>query len=115
MQIHYTGQYYSHKEIYSEFLKSRNKSRFRKEHPSEIQAYEETRNWLKSFYPEGKILSMKSLKAQKENLQKHLKQQSKSVQELKEQLKNLTIADRNVDVILHMQLPKKQLNHEQQL
>lgn len=89
MQIHYTGQYYLHKEIYSEFLKSRNKSRFRKEHPSEIQAYEEAHNWLKSFYLERKILSMKALKAQKKNLQNQLEQQSESVQELKEQLKDL--------------------------
>lgn len=115
MQIHYTGQYYLHKEIYSEFLKSRSKGRFRNEHLSEIQAYEEARNWLKAFYPDGKILSLKALKTQKENLKKGLEQRSESVQDLKEQLKDLKIADKNVDAILHMQLPKKQLNHEQQL
>ena len=61
-QIHYTGQYFAQKAIYTEFLKAKNKGRFRKEHTAEIQAYEEARDWLKSFYPDGKMLSIKTLK-----------------------------------------------------
>ena len=40
-RIHYTGQYFAQKAIYTEFLKAKNKGRFRKEHTAEIQAYEE--------------------------------------------------------------------------
>ena len=43
-QIHYTGQYYANKESYSQFLKSKNKGKYRKEHTNEIQAYEEARD-----------------------------------------------------------------------
>ena len=31
-QIHYTGQYFASKSVYAEFLKSRNKKKFRQEH-----------------------------------------------------------------------------------
>lgn len=48
-QIHYTGQYFANKDVYSQFVKSTFKGKFRKEHASEIQAYEEARDWLKSF------------------------------------------------------------------
>ena len=65
-QIHYTGQYFAQKAIYTEFLKAKNKGRFRKEHTAEIQAYEEARDWLKSFYPDGKMLPIKTLKEQQE-------------------------------------------------
>ena len=64
-QIHYTGQYFAQKAIYTEFLKAKNKGRFRKEHIAEIQAYEEARDWLKSFYPDGKMLPIKTLKDKK--------------------------------------------------
>ena len=74
-QIHYTGQYFAQKSIYTEFLKAKNKGRFRKEHTAEIQAYEEARDWLKSFYPDGKMLSIKTLKEQKASLQEQINQQ----------------------------------------
>lgn len=75
-QIHYTGQYFAHKAIYTEFLKAKNKGRFRKEHTAEIQAYEEARDWLKSFYPDGKMLPIKTLREQKASLQDQIDQQN---------------------------------------
>lgn len=71
-QIHYTGQYFANKDVYSQFVKSTFKGKFRKEHASEIQAYEEARDWLKSFYPDGKMTGMKMLKEQKANCRKRL-------------------------------------------
>ena len=43
-QIHYTGQYFAFKSVYAEFLKSRNKKKFRQEHSSDIRSYEEARD-----------------------------------------------------------------------
>ena len=43
LQIRYTGQYFAHKELYSQFLKSKNKGKFRKEHSTDIQAV--IRHW----------------------------------------------------------------------
>ena len=105
-QIHYTGQYFANKDIYSQFLKSPFKGKYRKEHASEIQAYEEARAWLKSFYPDGKMTGMKMLKEQRSELQAKIDSEKKSIQSLKEKLKELETADQNVDAILQMQIPE---------
>lgn len=114
-QIHYTGQYFSNKGVYSQFLKSQNKGKFRKEHLSEIQAYEDARDWLKSFYLEGKMHSIKTLKSQKTKLLEEIESQEISIQSLKDNLKELETADKNVESILQMQFPKKKKSHEQEL
>ena len=106
-QIHYTGQYFANKEVHSQFVKSKIKGRYRKEHAAEIQAFEEARDWLKSFYPDGKMTSMKNLKVQKSNLQQTIDSDKASIKSLKEKLKDLEIADQNVNAILHMQIPEK--------
>ena len=87
-QIRYTGQYYAHKEVYSQFSNAKYKGKYRKEHAKEIQKYEEARDWLKSFYQDGKMTSLKTLTLQKEKL------------------KDLDTADQNVDAILQMQIPE---------
>ena len=46
-QIRYTGQYLTYKKVYATFLNSKNKGLYRKNHASEIQAYETARDWLK--------------------------------------------------------------------
>ena len=105
-QIHYTGQYFANKDVYSQFLKSRNKGRFRNEHATEIQAYEEARDWLKSFYPDGKMTGMKTLKSQKEQLQHQIDSEKDLVKTMREKLKTLETANHNVDKILQMQIPE---------
>ena len=114
-QIHYTGQYFSQKAIYTEFLKAKNKGRFRKEHTAEIQAYEEARDWLKSFYPDGKMLPIKTLKEQKASLQEQIDQQKSSIRSLKDLTQDLRTVDKNVEAILHNQVPKKQKTREPEL
>ena len=61
-QIHYTGQYYASKKTYGEFLKSKQKRNYKKAHEEEIRKYLEARDWLKECSPDGKMLSLKSLK-----------------------------------------------------
>ena len=114
-QIHYTGQYFAQKAIYTEFLKAKNKGRFRKEHTAEIQAYEEARDWLKSFYPDGKMLPIKTLKEQKASLQEQIDQQKSSIRSLKDLTQDLRTVDKNVEAILHNQVPKKQKTQEPEL
>ena len=104
-QIHYTGQYFASKSVYAEFLKSRNKKKFRQEHSSEIRSYEEARDWLKAFYPDGKMLSMKTLKSQKSELQESIDAQKSVVKQFRDYHKELEIAGANVDAILGMKEP----------
>ena len=99
-QIHYTGQYFASKAVYADFLKSKHKKKYRSEHASEITAYEEVRDWLKDFYPDGKMLSLKSLKSRKEKLQDLIHSQKMTFQDLKGHCKELDTVSYNTDAIL---------------
>lgn len=100
-QIHYTGQYFASKAAYAEFLKSKHKKKYRSEHASKISAYEEARDWLKDFYPDGKMLSLKSLKSRKKELQKIISSQKLTLQDLKGSCKELDTVSYNTDAILN--------------
>src|SRR5699024_3327548 len=65
-QIHYTGQYLANKSVYREFLNCKNKKKFQLEHQTEITLYEAARKILKEHSEDGKLPSMKLLKAEKE-------------------------------------------------
>ena len=116
-QIHYTGQYFASKADYAEFLKSKHKKKYRSEHASEITAYEEARDWLKDFYPDGKMLSLKSLRSHKEKLQDMIHSQKMTLQNLKGHCKELDAVSYNTDAILTRrameteQIPKHLTTH----
>ena len=99
-QIHYTGQYFASKTVYAEFLKTKRKKKYRSEHASEITASEEARDWLKDFYSDGKMLSLKSLKSRKEKLQDMIHSQKMTLQDLKGYCKELDTVSYNTDAIL---------------
>ena len=102
-RIHYTGQYYSGKKIYAEFLKSKNKKKFRQQHDAEIKAYEEARGWLNSHYADEQIPSLKDLKAQKEELLKKKHAAKSQIRYYRDFYKELDIVERNVSSILNME------------
>lgn len=110
-QIHYTGQYFAFKSIYAEFLKSGNKKNFRNMHVSEITAYEEARDWLKDFYPDGKMLSLKSLKERKRKLQGSIDSQKTVIHNYKNHCKELETVSANVDTILRRQAMETVIIH----
>lgn len=99
-QIHYTGQYFSSKSTYADFIKSKRKKQFRSEHTAELQAYEQARDWLKRFYPDGKMLSLKSLNSRKQELQDRISTQRNALQDLKNYCTELETVSYNVDAIL---------------
>ena len=105
-QIRYTRQYYANKEVYSQFSNAKYKGKYRKEHAKEIQKYEEARDWLRSFYQDGKMTILKTLTLQKEKLQQQIASEEEAISSLKEKLKDLDTADQNVDAILQMQIPE---------
>lgn len=110
-QIHYTGQYFTSKSTYAELLKSDNKKSFRNEHISEITAYEEARDWLKAFYPDGKMLSLKSLKERKRKLQESIDSQKTVIHNCKNHCKELETVSANVDAILRRQAMETEIIH----
>ncbi len=67
-QIHYAGQYLANKPVFAQMLKTRNKKKFRQEHRAKLELYESAVKFFKKKNADGKIPSMKSLKAEKEKL-----------------------------------------------
>lgn len=114
-QIHYTGQYLANKNIYSQYLKSKNKRQFRQEHSSEIALYESARKILKGNSSGNKLPSMKILKAEKERLSALKNSQYEAYQNLQRYQKELKTVCANVDMILdngHSRQPEQQISQD---
>ena len=99
-QIHYTGQYLANKSVYREFLTCKNKKKFRLEHQTEITLYETARKILKEHSEDGKLPSMKLLKAEKEKLTARKSSQYEAYRNLREYEKELHIVQTNIDTFL---------------
>lgn len=100
-QIHYTGQYYASKSTYGDYLKTWNKKKFGQTHEIKIQQYLEARDWLKEFYPDGKMLSLKSLQEKKESLKAKTNSLKDKIQQERVSVKDLEMVLHNIDAILN--------------
>ena len=54
-QLHHTGRYLTHRKTYNQFLKSKNKAKFRKDYSLAIAEYETSRKWLTSHAQDGTL------------------------------------------------------------
>ena len=99
-QIHYTGQYLANKSVYQQFCKAKNKGQFRQEHSAEIALYEAARKFLKGQSADGRLPSMKLLKAEKDNLLLQKKEAQKTYHYYRDYQKELNTVCSNVDMIL---------------
>ena len=99
-QIHYTGQYLANKSVYQQFCRSKNKGQFRKEHSAEITLYETARKFLKEHSTDGRLPSMKLLKAEKEQLLQQKKEKQRTYHYYQDYKKELDTVCSNVDKIL---------------
>lgn len=110
-QIHYTGQYFSHKAVHAQFLKAKNKGKFRKEHSTELTLYDEAVKFLKAKNNGTQIPSIKALNAEKERLTTQKSAQYETYQYFKDYQKELRTVCSNVDSILDR--PKAQQRDKQ--
>ena len=98
-QIHYIGQYQSRKSIQAQFLKSRNKKKFRQEHRSELDLYNAGVKYIREHFA-GKAPSLKSLKAERDQLLQMKEAQYGTYQYFQDCQKELRTVSSNVDMIL---------------
>ena len=98
-QIHYIGQYQSRKSIQAQFLKSRNKKKFRQEHRSELDLYNAGVKYIREHFA-GKAPSLKSLKAERDQLLQMKEAQYGTYQYFRDYQKELRTVSSNVDTIL---------------
>ena len=114
-QIRYTGQYLTYKKVYATFLNSKNKGLYRKNHTSEIQAYEFARDWLNQNLSGNTIPSLKKLYEKKSSLQISLDAYKDILSDCKSQVLELDIVRHNVDSILQHQMPSYLKSHNTEL
>lgn len=99
-RIHYTGQFLACQDTYRKMTQVINKGKYRSENEEKIRRYEEARNILRKYTPEGKFPSLRSLQEKKAELTSKLSEQEKICQENDKALNQLSIASRNIKIIL---------------
>lgn len=91
-EIKHVGRYYSNRKVYARYEQAEDKTSFRADRRSEIEAYEESAKELKLIFPDGNYPSLKELKAGKPEL-------TAQRDELKAELKSLSAEKRNMDIV----------------
>lgn len=87
--------------LHGDYLKTWNKKKFGQTHEIKIQQYLEARDWLKEFYPDGKMLSLKSLQEKKESLKAKTNSLKDKIQQERVSVKDLEMVLHNIDAILN--------------
>ena len=106
-QIHFTGQYLAYKNVYADYRKSRNKENFYEEHRAELSLYDTALRTLKEKSGGNKLLSMKSLYAEKDRLVELRDRQREDFSNHRDYERELRTVSANIDMILGK-------NHEQE-
>lgn len=99
-QIHFTGQYLAYKDLYAQYLKSRNRNKFYEEHKAELSLYETALRVLKEKSNGQKLPSMKSLYQEKDRLTELREVQRSDFFSHRDQERELRTVDANIDMIL---------------
>ena len=115
-QIHFTGQYYANRQIQKDFLKARFKKKYREEHRTELDQYQESLSFFRK-HCSGKVPSIKELKAEKEKLLTLQSEQRKELSGFDQMERELQTAATNVDAILHLDTvpEKRQTRHQPEI
>lgn len=100
-QIRYTGQYYGNKKVWDAYKKAKDKPAFMEEHRSEIMLFEAARTALKELQGEGKLPTVKMLKAEKEELMAKKNEAYEIYSFAKAKQKELQAVQGNIDAILN--------------
>lgn len=95
-----SGQYLANKQVYGEYLKTKNKKKFREEHESELLLYEAARKELKQLTHGEKVPSMKQLCSEKEELTKKKNHEYEDYSFSRAKLHELQTIYSNVNTIL---------------
>ena len=111
-RIHYTGQFLATKDSFHQMLNAHNKGKYRNEHAAEIDRYEEARDILRSYTPEGKFHSLKSLQEHKTKLLELQKVQSIELENMKKNERTISIAAQNVHYILEGAVERVPAEHK---
>lgn len=99
-KIKHIGRYYSNRKLYARYGQAEDKDRFRTERRSEIEAYEESAQELKSLFPDGDYPTLKALWETKAALMERRDRLKADLKPLAAEKRNLEIVWKNVHAIL---------------
>ena len=114
-RIHYTGQFLATRDTFRQMLNAHNKGKFRNEHATEIDRYQKARDILRSYTPEGRFPSLKSLQARKAELLELQKAQSVELENMRKNERTISIAAQNVHYILEGTVERVPTTHRDRL
>ena len=106
-----TGQYLANKDIYKQYLQSRNKAKFREEHRAEITLYEAARKFLLEESDGKKLPLIKQLKEEKTKLTALKNHQYEEYSDIKARHRQIQSVNQNVHVALGI-LQNKEKEHD---
>lgn len=102
-QIRLTGQYLANKDIYAEYRQSKKSEEFYEKYRAAITLYETARDTLRAMSGGQKLPSMKSLKAEKENLVASKNAEYEAYQNARTEQRDLQTIYTNVRKMLGME------------
>mgnify|MGYP005762330597 FL=1 len=102
-QIRLTGQYLANKDIYAAYRQSKKSEEFYEKHRAAITLYETARDNLRAMSGGQKLTSMKSLKAEKENLVASKNAEYEAYQNARTEQRDLQTIYTNVRKMLGME------------
>ena len=117
-QIHYTGQYLANKNIYADYRKSHNKSKFYEAYRAELILYASALRILKEKSNEKKLHTLKMLQEEKKRLIKLQISQREKLDTFRQYERKLRTVCSNVESILHqpyIKIPVQENSHEHSL
>lgn len=106
--IKYSERVSTHKDVYSQYLKSGKSSQFREQHHTEIALYESAQEMLKKKVSEGSVLKLAALKKEKLALEAEKDAKSEYLKDFREEQKELQTLKKNVEIIMKEGSEKEQ-------
>ena len=106
--IKYSERVSTHKNVYSQYLKSGKSPQFREQHHTEIALYESAQEMLKKKVPEGSVLKLAALKKEKLALEAEKDAKSEYLKDFREEQKKLQTLKKNVEIIMKEGSEKEQ-------
>ena len=113
--IHYTGQFFATRDTFRQMLNVQNKGKYRNDHAAEIDRYQKARDILRTYTPEGKFPSMKSLHARKTELLELQETQSVELENMRKNERTISIVVQNVHYILEGTMERISAAHRDRL
>lgn len=108
LMIKNTGQYLANKDVYHQYLNSKNKVAFREAHRAEITLYEAARKYLQEESCGKKLPTMKQLKEEKSKLTAIKNQQYEVYSETKARHRQIQAVNQNIHTALGISTRREQ-------